>query len=282
MTLEEQEKLESRLAEIGTERLLADQGHGFDNTVGGPPEHRMHAGKWLSATLSRSNNTQKMLADGKKAFRRAVMERLYKETNEGRLGYFQYHVDLAEMMNCDVDVVDDALDYLEGEGLVEQLGIGSYSVTHRGRKEIEKALDSPNVATEHFPAIQVINNYGSNPIFAQGKQVTVSQINLTAAPPELQSLAEKLRIADGGVLSLESESLIAAAQASTSTIKLASVVEDVAAKTPEHRSILGVFKEEITKKVADKAIEGAADAVGWLAQHGPQIAAAISLALQHH
>lgn len=278
VSAERKAQLEQRLQAIGIERLLADQGQSFINTIGGPPDDRVYAGEWLRRAIAKRNNTMNSRLEGKRAMRRDVANALYGAV-DGKHNVAVLCDDLAEHMNLESEAVGDALDYLEGEGLVEQVAMGSYGLTHRGIKEVEQARERPEHPTSHFPAMQVINNFGGNQVVAQGHDILVNQFTSSTAPAELQQLIEELRLADGGSLSHESTAFLRAAQ-DGSKLKIAATAEEVVAKSDKHASIIAAFKEALAKKIAEKSVDGAIHGLGWLCEHGPQVVAA--LALLHH
>jgi hypothetical protein len=223
----------------------------------------------------------KKMVEDRRQMRRAVMAEMY-DLLGGRMHSAITGAQLAEHMGLDPEEVYAALDFLEGERLLDTSGLAGYGLSHKGIKEIEAAKEHPERATEHFPAIQVINNYGGNQVVAQGRDIHVSQLNLTQLSEALRGLAEQLTSADGGILSQESETLLRTAQSGATPIKIASAAEDVAAKSEKHASILVTFREELTKKLAEKTAEGALHGAEWLCQQGPQFLAALALAIPHH
>lgn len=62
--------------------------------------------------------------------------------------------------NCGLsrNQTSNVFNYLAGEGLVKSMAIGGgFSITHKGIKQIEKAVSNPNVKTQYFPPINIIN-----------------------------------------------------------------------------------------------------------------------------
>ncbi len=111
----------------------------------------------------------------KKALRLAFMNALYELDEEAEHGWVRPS-DLAKALGLDVGpntLPDDesyrkyaqVAGYLKGEGLIETLSTEHFTqvaITHKGRVEVEKALDSPDQPTDYFPpAARVINVRGT-------------------------------------------------------------------------------------------------------------------------
>jgi predicted transcriptional regulator len=276
LTPERKLQLDKRLEEIGVDRMLADESTTYTTFFGGGIEDRLYAGQWVKKTLEARTNTSRMLQEGKPAIRRAIME-VISEADGGAM----WERDIADQLSLELPVVQNALDYLEREGLLEQKAIGSpYNITHLGEKEMEEAQQHPERSTLHFPATQV-NNYYGNAIVSTGDNNHITQINYGALPTELKELAEGLRIADGGTISPESEVLVKALEQGESQLKIASAAEDVASKGKVFHDIITKFKDELIKKGAEKGLEGAIKGSEWLYKHAPVAVTAIQLWMQH-
>lgn len=151
MNEQEQHRLDERLEQIGVERLLADQSNDFISTVGGPIHHRIYAGEWLSKALASRRQTERLLSQGKKAFRDQVLVKLHQQT-DGKANAAYHYTVFARDIGLEAEEVGNALDYWEDMGLVQVWGMGSYAMTHRGNDVVEKAL--ANLAKEEEATVK--------------------------------------------------------------------------------------------------------------------------------
>jgi hypothetical protein len=123
--------------------------------------------KDLRATLGRTRPADHRTTplEEKRRRRLLFMRRLYESTNGSRLAGINMW-SLGSELGWDRAEVDNVIEYLEGEGLVEYIGMGGeIAITHAGVVEVEQSLSNPEEETLHFPAavniINVENMYGS-------------------------------------------------------------------------------------------------------------------------
>src|SRR5215467_8297525 len=93
----------------------------------------------------------------KQANRLIVMKAIY-DASEGSEGNAVSGPELLETLSLPDQELGDACKYLEGEHLIRgtrtlwsHLTPYAINITHRGIKEIEESLHSPNKPTAHFP-----------------------------------------------------------------------------------------------------------------------------------
>jgi hypothetical protein len=102
--------------------------------------------------------------------------------------------EIGKSINFDVDSIINIVAYLEGEGLVNNMGYGGtitglVAITHKGIREVDQAHRNPNSPTTKFPAQIVyvggdyytMGNVGSNARIQQGRQQTWTE-TLNAIP----------------------------------------------------------------------------------------------------
>jgi len=92
-----------------------------------------------------------MTLEGKKTKRLQFLHRLYKLTEGSEFKYFNMF-DIGSELDLDRKLTSDIAYYLRQEGLIEFRAIGGViGITHRGIREVEKALSNPNKPTDFFP-----------------------------------------------------------------------------------------------------------------------------------
>lgn len=93
----------------------------------------------------------------KKKNRFLFLELLYNDSN-GDSGAMLNMWEIGEELKLDRSETRQIVDYLTGENLIEPIAIGGgICLTHYGIKEVEKAHENPNMPTEHFLPINIIN-----------------------------------------------------------------------------------------------------------------------------
>jgi hypothetical protein len=93
----------------------------------------------------------------KRLQRLRFMQRLY-DAVDGEPTELADMYEVGQAAGISKDAVFNVADYLASEGLVEFVATdGGIGITHRGRKEVEAAIEAPNKPTEHFPPINFIN-----------------------------------------------------------------------------------------------------------------------------
>ena len=127
----------------------------------------------------------------KKATRYLVLETLYRRLN-GRSGMPINRKGLAEELGLDDETVEDAIDYLVGEGLAKIPTFEGVTITHSGVKEIEGALSEPDRPTKFFPPVSIVHFYSQNNIGSNVQNNIGSQgqfQNATSGSTQTQSVA---------------------------------------------------------------------------------------------
>ncbi|WP_461631356.1 hypothetical protein [Labilibaculum euxinus] len=93
----------------------------------------------------------------KKKLRYDFLNKLYKVT-DGDSSLIVNMWELGKEINIERKDISNIVDYLKGEYLIEPKTLGGgISITHEGILEIEELHNSPDVPTDHFPAINVIH-----------------------------------------------------------------------------------------------------------------------------
>lgn len=110
------------------------------------------------------------------------------DINENRKLRFKYLKRVFELANNDKSIlvnvkgvgqelglnnqeIDKIVEYLYSEGLVKRNGGGQVMITHSGIKEVEEALTYPNIPTEHFLPVNIINvQTMTNSVIQQGNE----------------------------------------------------------------------------------------------------------------
>lgn len=94
----------------------------------------------------------------KKTKRLQFLHRLYELTEGSEFKYFNM-LDIGSELDLDRKLTSDIAYYLRQEGLIEFRAIGGMiGITHRGIREVEKALSNPNKPTHYFPpAVNIIS-----------------------------------------------------------------------------------------------------------------------------
>lgn len=112
----------------------------------------------------------------KKKQRFQFLEKLYEVTNGSSSGIVMMY-ELGKELKFDRNITSSIVEYLTGELLVELRTLGGgISITHNGILEIETAMENPNVPTEHFPAINIINIENMNSSSIQQGTINSKQI----------------------------------------------------------------------------------------------------------
>jgi len=151
-----------------------------------------------------------MTLEGKKTKRLQFLHRLYKLTEGSEFKYFNMF-DIGSELDLDRKLTSDIAYYLRQEGLIEFRAIGGMiGITHRGIREVEKALSNPNKPTDYFPP--VINIISANQIIDSQIQqaspgaiqvVTIGEDKYEKLKEVIQSLKESI---DQIPLSIEQKS----------------------------------------------------------------------------
>lgn len=117
------------------------------------------------------------------------LNKLYDLQEENPRRYISTH-EIGEELGFDRYTSESIVEYLSGEKLIRRLTHeGGISIEHRGKIEVEEAIENPTKPTEHFPAIQ--NNYYNNaPVYGaqQGTSNSTQTNNITVG--DTQSLKE--------------------------------------------------------------------------------------------
>jgi len=97
----------------------------------------------------------------KKVDRANFLERLY-ELTDGNPFCVRHATELAAAFHWTEEHTLDVAQYLLNEGLLIFRGMGgALSITHKGVLEMEQAIENPYAPTNHFPALNIVNIYGS-------------------------------------------------------------------------------------------------------------------------
>ena len=138
----------------------------------------------------------------RRANRLRFMHRLY-ELTQGNRDKPVMPAAMAIDLALPEDEIDVTVQYLEGEGLVEQFTYAYIRITHAGVRQIEEALSNPQVATEYFPpAINVIVAESISGTTIQ--QGTAASTQVVVAPAEsLASLRDFIAALDARAASLK-------------------------------------------------------------------------------
>lgn len=141
--------------------------------------------------------------EARKAMRLRVMKVIFDEADGSTTSYLDGFA-LARAIGLSDQEMGDACAYLEGEGLisaqvrvVDQFTPAAIQLTHKGIKEMEESLQSPERPTEHFPpASSVINIHGNvigsaiqNGSPGARQDVTIRDINVDVIRTFLSELA---------------------------------------------------------------------------------------------
>jgi len=102
--------------------------------------------------------------------------------------------EIGKSVGFDSDTIDNIVGYLEGEGLVNNMGFGGtisglVAITHKGVREVDQAHENPNSPTSKFPAqityvagdYYTMGDVGPNARVQQGRQQTWTE-TLNAIP----------------------------------------------------------------------------------------------------
>jgi len=93
----------------------------------------------------------------KKKIRFEFLNKLY-EVTDGNSSLIVNMWELGNEIAIERNDISNVVDYLKGEYLIKPMTLGGgISITHEGILEIEELHNSPDIPTEHFPAINVIH-----------------------------------------------------------------------------------------------------------------------------
>jgi hypothetical protein len=93
-----------------------------------------------------------------RAHRFAYLKEVYDETGGSRTQFVSLK-EIGDKLGFDDELTDKIVSYLVDEDLLDQVSQGFARLAHPGLKEVEEVLDTPDQATEHFPALVVAENY---------------------------------------------------------------------------------------------------------------------------
>jgi hypothetical protein len=144
------------------------------------------------------NDAHKLLEEKEKV-RYEILKWIYEQTNGAtttRLDLSQFFraTSLSPKETQEYIGIRDAINYLSEERLIECMTLGhSYSITHRGVKEVEQSIKNPEKSTDHFssPVIQIFNASVGNVQTGNNNSSYVSQVNNTSA--EVQNAIQDLK-----------------------------------------------------------------------------------------
>ncbi|MBC8377191.1 MAG: hypothetical protein H8E26_14195 [FCB group bacterium] len=139
----------------------------------------------------------------KQANRALFIHRLY-ELTDGDTDNLQDLVEIGSSLGFTSDESYRIVQYLDSEGLVEELTVGGgIVITHQGVKEMENSIQKPDTPTEHFEPYNMIVNYGTiiNSQIQQGTDnssisTQSSDANLSDLSPILDEILELLKTGD--------------------------------------------------------------------------------------
>src|SRR5437879_3192338 len=98
-----------------------------------------------------------MKVEDKRALRFRLMQAIY-ELTDGDQSKSVHLSEIAPLLGVSFEVADGIAQYLVEERLLEWSSFGhNIEITHAGVNEVEEALEAPNRATVHFPAVNVIH-----------------------------------------------------------------------------------------------------------------------------
>jgi hypothetical protein len=121
--------------------------------------------------------------DEKKRKRLLFLHHLY-EVTDGDVNSSPMVEELGQELSLSRDEAFAITDYLEGEGLVETIGIGHrVGITHKGVREVEAALSEPDKPTRYFPPashIIIVQGDLHNSPIQQGTHHSTQTISYTA------------------------------------------------------------------------------------------------------
>ncbi len=93
----------------------------------------------------------------KKTQRFLFMNRLHEKTNGNQYAAVNMW-EIGQELGLTQDQTELAVQYLEGEKLLEFGGWGGYvSITHYGVRQVEEALSKPDEPTQYFPPVHFIH-----------------------------------------------------------------------------------------------------------------------------
>jgi hypothetical protein len=94
-----------------------------------------------------------------KAARFRMLEKFYKESGGTEDAIYDF-AEIGEVLQLPSELNTITYNYLVKEGLLKSVGIGGgVDITHSGIVQYEKAVSTPDKATEYFLPVNVINNY---------------------------------------------------------------------------------------------------------------------------
>ena len=168
----------------------------------------------------------------KKKNRYLFLQKLYDDTNGNKNDMLSMW-EVGKELGFNPDQITSVVDYLTGENLVELKAKGGLiGLTHAGVKEIEDLIGNPDKPTEHFPAVNIVNNIGTmtNSTLQQGtSHSTVTFQFDQSKSTDLESIITHLKSIQG-LLGLSKEV----------QLELASEIETIESqrKSPKPKSII--------------------------------------------
>lgn len=130
----------------------------------------------------------------KKKIRYEFLNKLY-EVTDGDSSSIVNMWELGNELKIERKDISNIVDYLKGEYLIEPMTLGGgISITHDGILEIEELHNSPDVSTEHFPAINLIHveNMNNSAIQQGNTNSTQNALFEQAKSDDLQKLIEEI------------------------------------------------------------------------------------------
>jgi hypothetical protein len=114
--------------------------------------------------------------------RYAVLREIYNRSGVDRAAYFSAQ-QISDAIPLGIQEVEAALDYLAGEGLIQDFSTGAEAVaiTHEGIVEFEKSLQAPQEPTEHFPTTVIQHFHGAVGVVQTGNHNTANVIQRISA-----------------------------------------------------------------------------------------------------
>jgi len=98
---------------------------------------------------------ERIMETQKKRFE--ILNYLYKESN-GNTGKFFNLYEIGKTFNLGIQETKNIVRYLYNERLIDYTGMGGeISITHKGIVEVENAVSKPDVQSDYFPPLNIIN-----------------------------------------------------------------------------------------------------------------------------
>jgi Mn-dependent DtxR family transcriptional regulator len=248
--------------------------------------------KWIENTRRRTalnqqpiddethRRTEEALNGGMRAFRDGVLLFIYDYSTGGANAFWTGEV--AKEMGLSPDQVDAAIDYLHSKGYFVEWGMHSLQLNAHGIDAAEAIRHGSPANYQAAIHVQNLNVSGGNVAFAQGRNVTQSQVNEQVLPQEIQGLGARLKDLEGGVLSPASADLLKSLAEPKSALALAAAIEPVAAKSQSHANLLTEFGQGLAKKAGEMSMTGAVAAAGWAVTHSHVVVKALEIWQSQH